>query len=242
MVHKHRFSLGFILLLLTLVAVATRPGWFVTIFLIESIAVFFCAEVLVHNLPKAIQRSIQDNGRRADGTKSSRRARIEEKAVRKVARDIVFALVLVLVPTNLLLWYVNSEVIPLSIGFDAIASMRSSEAEWKENLRDEERELDRWAESRRLSTADLSQRKQTLWRSWPLILVGAVVWGGVSFSAFAVAYWHSLRELKASIEYRAEKYALLDLHSAVEGETQPRESRIRPYGLRGRSKTTTDGR
>ena len=150
---------------------------------------------------------------------SARRARIEEKAVQKVRLDVLFALLLILLPNNLLLWYVNSEVIPLSIGFDAMASIRSSDARWKDNLRDEEQDLDRWAESRSLSPSDLKQRKQMLWRYWPLILVGGVIWIAVSFSAFALAYWHSLRELKSSIEYRAEKYALLDLHSAVGRET-----------------------
>ena len=86
-----RFTLRFLFLLTALIALATRPGSLATVILIESIAVFFCIDILTHNLPTVIHRALRNNCRRGDGTWSARRARIEEKAVQKVGLDMLFA-------------------------------------------------------------------------------------------------------------------------------------------------------
>lgn len=209
---KRQFTVGAIFVFVAIVAIALRPGAVITLLLIEGLAVVAAATILVRNLPVAIRRKIEANCRRSDGTRSRRREYIERLALRKVTRDVCLLLVLILLPTNAAIWYVNAEVIPISIGTNALVTMGFHGDATK--LHDEEHAFDRWWYSNHIA-GDLGARKRLLMHAWPLVLIGGVIWLGVSFAIFSAAYFRVLQDLLSSIEYRHQKYVLHDLHRST---------------------------
>ncbi len=202
-------SIGAFLAFAAMLAFAFRLGPFASALLIELLIGIAATEVLVHNLPSAIRSGIADNCRRANGRWSHRRARIEDRAVRKLRWNILYALLLVAIPLNAILWYVNGEVIPVGIGWDAVASIRL-DSPWKENLRDEEADFDHWSRAKGLTVTEAETRKRILWRNWPTILAGLMASGIAAFLTLGAACFFALRELDSSIQYRAQQYRMQD--------------------------------
>ena len=215
--NKKQFTIGAIMVLTALVAALIRwKHLLVTIAIIELIVVYVCVEVLVTQLPRTISKSIERNCRRSDGSRSARRARAEQRAVSQLRSELVLAFAIVVLPTNALLWLLNSEVIPISVGVSAISSFRFSEATWKEELSTEERELEEWGRRKQISPSSIESRKRTLWRYWPLLVIAGFTWCAVAAAIIKSAYFHALKDLAASIEYRRQQNKLVDLSRTEE--------------------------
>ena len=182
---------------------------------IEVLLVIVCSELLVRNLPESIEASMAANCRRLDGTWSRNRQHIERKARKELRRNLVAALLFVLAPTSFLVYWVHTNIIPLSIGRDALFAMRRSQEEWKDSLRTDgtEADFDRWqqAEAGVHSYENARWRKRLLWRSWPVVAGIMLIWCVVSFVVVKSVYLSSLRGLARAIEYRSQRYFYRDL-------------------------------
>lgn len=227
MLRPKQISVFALLGLVTVIAmsIAIPYKWF-TICLIEFFAILYVAHVLSHNLPSALRRAKRDNCRRADGSWSRRREKIERESVADFRAEMVTALLFLALPLNVLAWVVHTEVIPIDVGISAVTSFDISTEKWKQNLGDEEKRFDGFFGNR--GPAEVESRKRFLWNAWPLVVGGlfAAFVGAVIF--LKNAYAHSLRELAKSIQYRHEQYRFREAHEALSGK--PRKRR------RGRSK------
>ncbi len=211
--HDRQFTIVTALVVTALVAVLLQlwsKSW-LTIVIIDVVVAVSSIELLKRNLPNAIQKSLVANCKRANGSWSSRRARAEAKAVRKLQLDLLLVLSLVLLSMNAIVWFVDTEVVPLSVGWNAVGSFQLSEQAWKDNLRDEEEQFDLWGERNRLSPSDLRDRKQMLWHYWPAVVAVGLGWIAVAFAIIKGAYFLSLKELSDSIQHRTQQYKMLDL-------------------------------
>lgn len=205
-----QISVRGLLVIVTLCAIALSPARLVTWLLIELLLIFVFVRLLIGNVPFALRRAQMHNCVRADGSWSENREAVENSELSRLSNNMYGACLLLLIPTHLLIWYVNSEVIPISVGIDAMASWAVSESDWKANLRDEQRELGRWWKRRSLSTGALENHKQFLWNYWPAMLLGFASWIALGFSYLWKTYYQSLKELEHSIYERAQQYRLRD--------------------------------
>jgi hypothetical protein len=96
--------------------------WWVTVALIETVAVMVSLEVLEQNLPRAIRSSMNANCRRSDGSWSRRRERAERKAVQRLRQDLLGAFLIVLVPSHELFWLLHKASLPPEFTAIAVAS------------------------------------------------------------------------------------------------------------------------
>lgn len=215
-----QFTIAAIMALTALVAALIR--WkhvMVTVAIIELIVAYVCVEVLATQLPSTITKSIEENGRRPDGSKSVRRTRAEQKAIGRLRGELVLALLIIALPTNALLWLVNSEVMPISVGVSAASSFRFSGEAWKKELPAEERAFEGWGRQKRLSPSSIASRKRMLWRYWPLVVFAGFVWLAISLAIIKSTYFNALKDLAASIEYRRQQNRLIDLSRVKETTT-----------------------
>ena len=102
------------MLVTALIALLIQPGSWTAIAFIELVVAYFVLQMFTTNLPTAIRRAMDRNCVRADGSYSSGRAAEERAAVGRLKNKVLFAVILVLIPTNALLWYVHHEGVPLS--------------------------------------------------------------------------------------------------------------------------------
>lgn len=210
MLRTSQISIANILALALVVAALAVGNGLVTIIVCEAIAVFAFVKILTGNLPSAIQESSRANCRRLDGSWSTRREAIERKAHRKLFNTVVLLLLFIVVPSNVLFLFVNEEVFPLSVGFDAISNFRASPEEWKANLRDEESSFERWGRARHLSRESIDTRKRAIWHSWPMLVLGGIAWVVFCIFFFNGTYDRALRDLADSTQVRAEEYLVHD--------------------------------
>lgn len=202
---------------------AMRTRNLITVVLLEVIVLWAIVEVLVRNLPVAIAKVQAQNCRRSDGSRSSRRTRIEQEALRGLRRDLTFVCGFLAIITNMLVYTVHVEVIPIPIALKAAASFQPSAEQWKSELRREEIAFDKWL-APTVSGAAATERKQRLWHSWPLLVVGAAGWCFVVMSILASSYFYALRRLQAGAKFRASQYELQDLHLSVGNDDFPKEA------------------
>ena len=207
---KSQLAIAGILVLAALFALLILPGSWATIAIIELVVVYIVVTTLATRIPAAIRKGMERNCKRSDGSLSPGRVSAELAAVRKLKSDLLFTVLLLLIPTNILLWYVHNEVVPLSLGLDAIASFRVDEDEWKSGLADEEQDFDRWAKSKGVFPTTRENHKRLLWRLWPMLIIAGLVWVVIAFRVLAFAYQHSLKELQTSINIRAQHYGIRD--------------------------------
>lgn len=221
MLRPKQISVFALLGLITIIAVsiAIPYKWF-TIFLIEFFTILYVAHVLSENLPSAIRRAKRDNCRRADGSWSRRREKIERESVADFRAELIQALLLLAFPLNVLVWVVHTELIPIDVGMSAVTSFDISTENWKRNLGDEEKRFEGFMGHR--SPAEIEARKRFLWNAWPLVVGGlfAAFVGAVIF--LKNAYAHSLRELARSVQYRHEQYRFRETHEALNGKPRKR--------------------
>ena len=217
-----QFSLHGLLIFFTLCAVFLGTWklklWSNVLFLLvfmEAVAVLGCVEILMRNLPSAIRASIARNTRRLDGTRSRRRERVEKRAQQKLRRSLLFVILLIVAPGNLLLYSVHAYVIPLPIGLDAVAAFSTTPANWKQSLRDDgiEQRYDKWHKHRpgALNATDTSTMKQFLWQNWPFVLAICAAWIWLSLFVLKSLYIAALREFAEEIRSRSEQYKIHDL-------------------------------
>ena len=188
--------------------------------ILQFVAFFILVEALVRNQPTSIQYRIKANYIRKDGSKSQRRKRAEMRAIQKLRRDLYTVVGIAFVVINVMILVIHDEVIPLSIGLDAITSFSASEQTWKENLRDEEQQFDRWSEMNHKSPEEIETHKRVIWASWPFIVMAFLAVFAACFVFIKAAYVQSLKELSDSIDQRALRYAHLD--------SQRKRARTRP--------------
>lgn len=208
-----QFNLLYLFVLATLVCVAAAWGqyWFAALAVGAVLIVLVCVEALIRNLPTGIVKSIRRNCLRANGTWSEKRALAERKALRKLWQEIGFLVVVLLVPNLFLIWAFDTQVMPISLGWSAVESFDSDPVQWKTNLQDESRALDRW-HGESVRPADKTSYRQLLWRWWPLIVGGILTWIFVCCLAFQKFYFALLKDLSLGVAARFEAYQIYDLH------------------------------
>lgn len=162
--------------ILALLVFLPTSGW-ATVAVIELAFTYAIVSSLSTNLPSGIRSGIKRNCLRANGTFSRNREHVERIAVRRLGERILVAVSLILVPTNILLWYLLTEGDPL------VPNEFLSDAQNQERV---------------------SFRNFTI--SHFLILYFFVTLG-----VLGSAYWHALKELHASIQFRAYQYKIRDL-------------------------------
>lgn len=178
--------------------------------IVPSVVLFLFIEVLSRNLPMAMRESMTQNCRRSDGSWSVRREKAEASAVTQFRRHMLVSVTIVLLLSYALVWFVHTEVIPLSIGIDALSKFESPSQAWRENLEPEEQELDSWAREQGISSEEMQDRKQLLWAAWPAVIAIGIGWMIIVATIIRTAYFRGLKELSESIVLRQRNYQLHD--------------------------------
>jgi hypothetical protein len=171
--------------------------------------IFVLSELLVSNLPRLLCSELKKNCIRMDGTWSRRRERLELQAVNKVRWDVRVVFLLVLIPTAAMLWLVDQEIAPISIGIDAIASFQGSPEAWKANLASEESQFEQWSASKS-NGVNTENHKRLLWQYWPLLILGTTMWIGLCWHLIKSSYVRQLKLLSQGIGERRWEYVLAD--------------------------------
>ena len=217
----------FLVMTIIAIALAISATWF-TLALIQLIAIFSCVEVVCRNLPRSIRRVRNANCRRADRTWSSRRARIEQKSSDRLRLAVFQVLVVAIVPLNVLVWIVHTELIPVPIAIEAISSFEAPTSAWKENLAPTEQRYDRTVGISAVPNAEA--RKRMLWNGWPiLVLVGLVaLCMAIAFTRYALL--HVIQRYADKVHFRRQQYEFTDGARASQQEGSrgiPRRTRRR---------------
>lgn len=216
-------------------ALSCWNNWLLAVAIIEVVAVYVCTEVLTSNLPRTIQKSVASNCNRPDGSRSARRSCHEEKAMGRLRGELIIAFIIVMLASNAVLWFVNTEVIPISVGFDAIGSFRFSEQAWKRELKWEEQQFEEWGRERRFLPSELQSRKRMLWRFWPVAILAALGWIAIAFSIIKNTYFHAFNDFAGSAEFRRVQNRQRDISKAAERSEDLRLSSRRRRNGRTRS-------
>lgn len=213
------FAFGFESILILLLgtamfvaSIAVLGNHLVSWLLFSVTAIWFMAELLTISIPKSIVELQFKNCIRMDGSWSNGREAIERRSVGKFRYSIATILFMLAFPTLFGLWITNREIIPLSIGFDAVTSISGSREDSKANLVDEGKAFDRWhgdlSSSRRFSADD---HKRFLWDSMPVFFVIAGVWALVVATIISRCYLTGLKELRKNVLSRGEDYYWRDM-------------------------------
>lgn len=218
---RTQFSITSLLCLTAIVGVLLAKGesW-LTLILIEATIVFVSIEVLVGNLPRMIHKILDSNCRRRDGSWSKRREQIELKAVKHLRWDLGVVIVMILAPTTFMIWIVDREVVPLSIGVDAMLSFAPSNAKWKAELVDEEIRFDKWKKNTG-NRMNAETHKRAIWQCWPLLLLAGVGWLAACCAVLKMTYLGMLKEMLSKARLRREQYMLYDLGQTWEPTATP---------------------
>lgn len=165
---------------------------------------------------------MRGNAIRLDGSISDRRAAIERTAVNGMRRNLYITMLMVLLPANMLAYVVHTEIIPLSLGMDAMLTFRVSDDAWKASLKDSgvEDSYDRWQtnQSGPIASSDLRERKSLVWKAWPLVCATGAGWLLLSAITVKHIFVGSVRQLAKDVEYRAEQYVTRDITRFVDRE------------------------
>ncbi len=183
-------------------------SWF-TLFVFELAVVYLISEILVTSLPSKLHDELTRNCIRVDGSWSNRRERLESNAVNKLRWDIRVVLALILIPTTLLVWVVDQEVIPLSLGVDALITAGTAKDLNRGAMRKEESQFDSWKQSKS-GIIETEAQKRFLWRYWPVGVVAAVLWVGFCWTLLKSSYVQQLKTLDRGLHERRWEYTLQD--------------------------------
>ena len=125
-----------------------------------------------------------------------------------------FACLMVALVTNMLLGVVHYEIIPIPLAWRAVSEFRGDTETWKQDLRDEAAEYDKWLAP---STVGQSarQRKRMLWIGWPVVVATLAGWGVAASVYIGASYAYALRRLSAAVRFRSQQYRLRELHELV---------------------------
>lgn len=93
-------AVGLITLLAVVTILIVPQIWWLTFLFIEFVFILCCGQLLAHNLPRRIHQQIELNGRRADGSKSSRRAQIEKDSVNTFKQNATICFAFTMIPVN----------------------------------------------------------------------------------------------------------------------------------------------
>lgn len=182
--------------------------------LVTLVLITFSAVLIVNSIPSTIARLQLSNCFRRDGTWSKGRASIEKRSRATLRWNLCFGITLVVLPSLVGLWLIDQHVIPLSLAADSAMSLRMNEEQSRANLKDEEQKFEHWhkSSSAMLSTGlGVDQHKRLLWKSYPLIIVGGVIWALICFGALTQFYIYLLNQLQINARSRANSYYWRDL-------------------------------
>ncbi len=175
-------------------------------------AILFCSEVLTLSMPRSIWNRLVSNCVRGDGSWSPGRTSLERKSLSKFRLNLVFVMMMCVLPSLFALWVFNREVIPIGIGVDALGSMSADADQWKSNLRAQEQHFERWQKSSLFASGvDVHQHKRALWDVWPFLFAGGILWCILMFTVVAKYYIYCIHKLKESVYSRANDYRWRDL-------------------------------
>lgn len=93
-------SVWMLILLLAVTALVVQQVWWSIFLLVELVFVIGIGEVLAMNLPRRIRQQIDLNIRRADGSKSARRAEIEKACLSRFKFSVMTCFAFTVIPIN----------------------------------------------------------------------------------------------------------------------------------------------
>jgi len=175
----------------------------------ELVVVYICGEVLVANLPAKLRDDIRLNCIRMDGTLSTKRQSLEKTALAKLRWDIRIVLLLVFAPTTMLIWIIDREVVPVTIGFDALVDIRRTAATGDEDLTSTKSSFEKWKTSNS-NGLSVDEHKALLKQVWILLVIGAIVWLATCWFLVRSSYIRQLKEFANRIQTRRQEYSLYD--------------------------------
>ena len=100
-----QLTTGSLFLATTVIALLLNSTMWAALATIELVTIWAIVKTLSCNLPSGILVRIKKNCMRAVGTYSSGRASIERLAIRHFEKNLYLALILILIPTNILIWF-----------------------------------------------------------------------------------------------------------------------------------------
>lgn len=164
----------------------------------------------VSDIPPAIRRLLELNTTRLDGTRSRRRAKREARHFRQFAKEMVIALLLILLVANSLLVLIHTLVIPIPIAAEAVLLVHPDSAVWRDHL-DAEAIANRHVLSFAWGREAARATQRVLWNYWPIVLVAVAAIVAFGVRTFTVYYLAALRELERDARRRFDEYLWRDL-------------------------------
>ena len=215
------YGLTFATLLVGVLTIGAGTALLLVLF--EVMCVFAGVECLMRNLPRSIEKACEENSVRADGSWSRRRAKEEQKSRTKLRLHLWLLFALCLTPGNILLFGIHTFVVPVSIGFDAMSSFRSSPNNWKDQLRAGgiESRFDAWYNRHGYRHVPSSQMKRTLWSTWPAFFVVVLTWIAVCWLTFKRSYFSALQTYASEIKRRSDQYMAVDVARYHDASAMP---------------------
>lgn len=187
-----------------------------TVVIGQAIAVFLLIELLSRNLPRSIRSAQTTNCRRRDGSWSIARERAEALSVGKLKGELLFAVAIVVVPTNALLWMIHTESVPLDVASAVVGVSWLSPQDMDAGLETVMLGFGAWGKENGLSAEEIDSRTRVLRRSGPAFVLAGIVWMAVVFSSMKSAYFRALKDLSDSVQLRRWQHHMRDLNRVVE--------------------------
>ena len=126
-----------------------------------AVVIWLLVELLSRNLPKSIRSAQTANCRRRNGTWSIARERAEARAVGKLKGELLLAVIVVVLPTIAVVWFIDSEVIPISMGIDAMSVFEMPLPAWQKKSGARPERIYFFAQKQRtLGGVDIQQNKE----------------------------------------------------------------------------------
>jgi hypothetical protein len=187
MSQKFQFSITMILGATSIVAlIMTRRSFWATVAVSEIVVVVLCAECLVRNLPTSIRRIMDANCFDGNGVRSMRRELVERKSLRELWWGIVRIFILILIPTNFLIW------IFLAGGWGMVAEWQAT------SVADTE------------AVVEIGSTSEQLRTFGTVCLVAAVLWLIGALMVFNSAYLALLKDHNERVTRRAKRRKMRD--------------------------------
>ena len=213
--NQYQFPLSAAFLAIGLIALLFARGlsfWFVLL-LTVLIAIYVCVEVLTLGMPTKLRDLSSANCFRMDGTLSQRRSDREQRALGKIRSDL-WAIFLIVVFAGTVGLFLFHAVFPLWLVDDVVSAAGDKSGDLKLALKKAgvDDQFYQWARSTsRGSNAEIRQRQEWLWVTWPIILGLALAALVGCLALVRFAYFRALREYEFGVKARSADYLNLDI-------------------------------
>lgn len=170
-----------------------------------------CLTVLCLSVPKKCWVSARINCYRLDGSFSRRRFGREARAFIDYASLVAIPALFVALGLFVASSFFFSRVIPMDMVVEGASLFDLDPDVWRENLGQVQAEHQLFLQKKGVGIDDVQKTQSALWDSWPMVAVGAVLFGAGFFLLLVKCMARSVVYLAAGIRRRKKAYSKIDL-------------------------------